>query len=154
MSAISDPQALARACADIMWRDDQASQQLGIALKLIEPGRALLGMTIAPRMVNGHGSCHGGYIFALADTAFAYACNTYGDRAVASHCSITYLLPGKLGDDLTAMAEQRAQAGRSGIYDVRVSRADGTVIAEFRGHSRIVGSFFPEGSLHTSGRIE
>lgn len=149
MTVIRDPQALARACADIMWKDDQAAQQLGIELKEIQPGRALLGMTIAPRMVNGHGSCHGGYIFALADTAFAYACNAYGNRAVASHCSITYLRPGKLGEHLTALAEERARTGRSGIYDVRITRPDGAVIAEFRGHSRVVGSFFPAESSST-----
>ncbi|MGH7082089.1 MAG: hydroxyphenylacetyl-CoA thioesterase PaaI [Acetobacteraceae bacterium] len=139
----TDPEALARTCAEIMWKDDQAAQQLGIALKEVAPGRAVLGMTIAARMVNGHGSCHGGYIFALADTAFAYACNAYGERAVASHCAITYLRPGKLGDDLIALAEERMRTGRSGIYDVRITRGDGAVIAEFRGHSRVIGSFFP-----------
>ena len=110
----------------------------------VGPGHAQISMTIVPRMVNGHGICHGGYIFALADTAFAYACNTYGERAVASHCSIAFLRPGQLGERLTAVAEERARAGRSGIYDVRITRPDGTVIAEFRGHSRVVGSFFAD----------
>lgn len=143
MTILTEPDRLARTCAEIMWKDDQAAQQLGIALKEVGPGRAVLGMTIAARMVNGHGSCHGGYIFALADTAFAYACNAYGNRAVASHCAITYLAPGKLGDDLIALAEERSRGERSGIYDVRIIRRDGTLIAEFRGHSRVIGSFFP-----------
>lgn len=146
MTAITDPEDLARACADIMWKDDLASRQLGIELEEVGPGRALLSMTVASNMVNGHGTCHGGYIFALADSAFAFACNSHGDRAVASHCSITYLRPGKLDDRLTALAEERARYGRSGIYDVQITRKDGTVIAEFRGHSRVVGSFFPAGS--------
>lgn len=149
MASARDPAALARACAEAMWKDDVASRELGIAIEEIAPGRAVLSMSIAPNMVNGHGSCHGGYIFALADTAFAFACNTYGDRSVASHCSITYLRPGKLGDHLTARAEEQARYGRSGIYDVRVTRRDGTVIAEFRGHSRVVGSFFPPASHST-----
>jgi acyl-CoA thioesterase len=106
-------------------------------------------MPIGQRMVNGHGICHGGYIFALADTAFAYACNTYGERVVASHCSIAFLRPGQLGERLTAVAEERARAGRSGIYDVRITRPDGT--AEFRGHSRVVASFFPDDSKTQEG---
>ena len=85
-----------------------------MALTEVGPGRAQIGMTIGQEMVNGHGICHGGYIFALADTAFAYACNTYGDRVVASHCSITYMRPGQLRDQLIAVAEERARAGRSG----------------------------------------
>jgi acyl-CoA thioesterase len=145
MSSSDNPMLLAQACADVMWADDRAAQELGMELTEVGPGHAKMGMTITETMVNGHGICHGGYIFALADTAFAYACNTYGDRVVASHCSITYVRPGQLGERLTAVAQERARAGRSGIYDVRISRPDDTVVAEFRGHSRVVGSFFPNG---------
>jgi acyl-CoA thioesterase len=97
-------------------------------------------------MVNGHGICHGGYIIALADTALAYACNTYGARVAASHCSIAFLRPEQLGERPSAVVQERARAGRSGIYDVRITRSEGTVIAEFRGHSRVVGSFFADDS--------
>jgi acyl-CoA thioesterase len=149
MTERGDPQALARACADAMWADDRAAQALDIAVTEVAPGRAQLRMTIEQSMVNGHGICHGGYIFTLADTAFAYACNTYGKRVVASHCSISFLRPAQLGDRLTAVAQERARTGRSGIYDVRVTQDGGAVIAEFRGHSRVVGSFFTqEGPQH------
>jgi acyl-CoA thioesterase len=138
-----DPQALAQACADVMWADDRASPGLGMALDAVGPGRATMSMEVAPRMVNGHGTCHGGFIFALADSAFAFACNTRNERAVASHCSIAFLRPANLGDRLVAVAEERTVAGRSGIYDIRVS-VGGTVVAEFRGHCRQIGSRFFE----------
>ncbi len=145
MKAPDDPQALARACADAMWAGDAASAGLGMVLESVAPGRAAMAMDVTANMVNGHGTCHGGFIFALADSAFAFACNSRNDRAVASHCSISYVRPGRLGDRLVAVAEERVLAGRSGIYDVRVSAGD-TVIAEFRGHSRnIGGKFFGDG---------
>lgn len=133
---------LARRCADTLWADDVASRSLGIELADVGRGRAVLCLTIGERMVNGHGIAHGGYIFTLADTAFAFACNSYNQRMVAQHCTITYVMPGRLGDRLTATAIERSRAGRSGIYDVTVARDDGAVIAEFRGHSRRI-----EGSL-------
>jgi acyl-CoA thioesterase len=141
MNAPVDPEAIARACADLMWAEDKASQGLGISLDSVAPGRATLSMTVADHMTNGHGTCHGGYIFALADSAFAFACNTYDERTVAGHCSVTFLRPGLRGDRLVAEAVERAREGRNGIYDVRVSRS-GEVIAEFRGHSRTIGGTF------------
>jgi acyl-CoA thioesterase len=110
----------------------------------VEPGRAVLAMTVTDAMVNGHNICHGGFIFTLADSAFAFACNTYNRRALAQHCTITFLSPGKLGDRLIAKGIERHRAGRSGLYDITVTREDGTVIAELRGQSRLVeGTLLP-----------
>jgi acyl-CoA thioesterase len=109
------------------------------ALAEAGPGTATLAMTVTEAMVNGHGICHGGYIFTLADSAFAFACNAYDERTVAQHCAITFLKPGRLGDRLTARAVERVRAGRSGIYDISVTDAAGTPLAEFRGHSRSIG---------------
>ena len=114
-----------------------------MVIEVITPGTARLAMTVAPSMVNGHGLCHGGFIFTLADSTFAFACNTYNERCVAQHCSITYLRPGKLGMRLVATARERSRAGRSGIYDITVTAGD-EVIAEFRGHSRSLGRKFFE----------
>ena len=133
------PDALARACADAMWAEDRALHGLGISLDEVAPGRARVSMTVAESMLNSHGICHGGFIFALADTAFAYACNSHGQSAVAQHNSITFLRPGRRGERLTAEAIERSRAARSGIYDVRVTGADGGVVAELRGHSRLTG---------------
>jgi len=139
------PQELAETCARLMWDDDRASQQLGIKVLGVAPGRATLTMTVADYMTNGHGNLHGGYIFSLADSAFAFACNTYNQMTVAQHCSITYIAPGSLGDVLTADAREVSRKGRSGIYDIRVTREDGTVLAEFRGHSRTINrTFLPD----------
>jgi len=132
------PDALARACAEAMWREDRASQGLGIEIVAIGPGQATLEMTIQPHMVNGHGIAHGGFIFTLADSAFAFACNSHNERTVAAQGSITFLRPGKLGSRLVAHAKEISRSGRSGIYDVRVTAND-EVIAEFRGHSRSIG---------------
>jgi acyl-CoA thioesterase len=137
-----DANALARACADAMWAEDAASRGLGMRLVSVAPGRAELVMTVTDRMVNGHKNCHGGFIFTLADSAFAFASNTYDQRTVAQHCAVTFVAPGKLGDELTARAIEKQRSGRSGIYDITVTRQDGSVIAEFRGHSRTI-----EGSL-------
>jgi len=136
------PQELAETCASLMWDDDRASQQLGIKVLNVAPGKATLTMTVTDHMTNGHGNLHGGYIFALADSAFAFACNTYNQMTVAQHCSITYIAPGSLGDVLTADAREVSRKGRSGIYDIRVTREDGTVLAEFRGHSRTINRTF------------
>ena len=137
-----DPEALARACADAMWAEDRASAGLGMSLDAIGPGTATLSMTVVPSMVNGHGMCHGGYIFTLADSAFAFACNTYGDRTVAQQASILFVRPGRLGERLIAQAVERARAGRTGLYDIRVTGGDGSVVAEFRGQSRSTGQPF------------
>ncbi len=133
-----DPQRLAEACAQAMWRDDNASQRLGMSIDLIAPGTATLSLDVADDMTNGHGTCHGGYIFALADSAFAFACNSYNQRAVAQHCSITYLHPAYLGDRLTARAVEVSRQGRDGLYDVQITNQKGEQIAAFRGHSRTV----------------
>lgn len=132
------PLELARACAAAMWAEDRASQALGMEIREIAPGRATIAMTVGEAMVNGHGICHGGYVFTLADSAFAFACNGYDQRTVAQSCAITFVAPGRLGDRLEARAVERQRFGRSGIYDVTVVRDDGAVIAEFRGHSRTV----------------
>ncbi|MTI45876.1 hydroxyphenylacetyl-CoA thioesterase PaaI [Roseibium hamelinense] len=129
-------QELAEACAKAMWSTDHASQALDMTLDYVTPGEARISMTLTKTMANGHGTCHGGYIFTLADSAFAFACNTYNQITVAQHCSVTYLAPGKIGDRLTATAREVARQGRSGIYDIRVTNQNGEHIAEFRGHSR------------------
>jgi acyl-CoA thioesterase len=140
-----EAEALARACADAMWADDAATRGLGMELISVEPGRSVLAMTVTSAMVNGHNLCHGGFIFTLADSAFAFACNTYNRRTVAQHCAITFVTAGRLGDRLTARAVERHRSGRSGIYDITVTREDGTVIAEFRGHSRTIdGTLLPD----------
>ncbi len=149
MTPRADADALARACAEAMWRDDRASQGVGMAIEHIAPGQARLAMTVGESMVNGHGLCHGGYIFMLADSAFAFACNTHNVRTLASHGAIAFLRPAQRGDRLVAEALERTRAGRSGIYDVTVRREDGSAIAEFRGHSRATGDrFFDEPAEH------
>jgi acyl-CoA thioesterase len=132
------PDDLARACAEAMWRDDDASQGLGMEILDVKAGQATLAMTVKPHMVNGHGIAHGGFIFLLADSTFAFACNSRNERAVAAQCNISFIKPGKLGDRLVATAREISWTGRSGIYDVRVT-VDGVAIAELRGHSRTVG---------------
>jgi acyl-CoA thioesterase len=132
------PDDLARACAEAMWRDDDASQGLGMEILDVKAGQATLAMTVKPHMVNGHGIAHGGFIFLLADSTFAFACNSRNERAVAAQCNISFIKPGKLGDRLVATAKEISWTGRSGIYDVRVT-VDGVAIAELRGHSRTVG---------------
>ncbi|MGH7041462.1 MAG: hydroxyphenylacetyl-CoA thioesterase PaaI [Acetobacteraceae bacterium] len=140
-----DPDALARACAEAMWAEDRSSPGLGMRIEEIGPGRAVLSMEITERMVNGHGICHGGFIFTLADSAMAFASNSHGERAVAQHCAITYLRPGRQGERLRAEATERHREGRSGLTDVRVVGEAGDVVAEFRGHTRLSGgAFFPE----------
>jgi len=146
---VSDAQQIAeetaRRCAEFMWADDAASQALGMDLIDVGPGRATIAMTVRDDMVNGHAIGHGGFTFTLADSAFAFACNSYNRRTVAQSCSISYLAPTRLGQVLIAEATERLRTGRSGIYDITV-RAGEQVVAEFRGHSReIGGTFFEEG---------
>jgi acyl-CoA thioesterase len=131
-----DPQALAERAAAAMYDADLASRHLGIQIDQIAPGRATARMQVRDTMLNGHAICHGGYVFLLADTAFAFACNTYGPTTVAAACDVVFLGPAHLGDELIAEATERHRFGRSGIYDVTVRLPDTTVIAEFRGHSR------------------
>jgi len=138
VKAILSPDDLARACADAMWKEDGASQGLGMQILEVKAGHAVLAMTIQPHMVNGHGIAHGGSIFTLADSAFAFACNSHNQRTVAAQCNISFIRPGKLGDTLVAAAREISRTGRSGIYDVRVTVND-TVVAELRGHSRTIG---------------
>ncbi len=135
---MTDPQKLAEACAAAMWADDRASQRLGMSLDAVGPGTAALSMTVTEAMTNGHGMGHGGYIFTLADSAFAFACNGYDQRTVAQHCTISFLAPVALGDRLTATAQERHREGRNGIYDVTVANQRGEPVAEFRGWSRTV----------------
>ena len=137
-----DPDALARACAEAMAAGDRASAGLGMVLESVGPGRAVMRMTVTEAMVNGHGICHGGFIFTLADSAFAYACNSHGARAVAQHGAITFLRPARRGETLRAEAVERVVAGRSGLTDVRVTGAGGEVVAELRGQSRLTGGHF------------
>ncbi len=130
---------IAQACADALWQTDNTSQSLGMQINSVSPGNAELTMAVRPDMTNGHGTCHGGFIFTLADSAFAFACNTYDERTVAQHAQITFIAPAKSGDKLIASAVERSRTGRSGIYDITVTLEDGKPIAEFRGHSRTVG---------------
>ncbi|MDQ3733423.1 MAG: hydroxyphenylacetyl-CoA thioesterase PaaI [Actinomycetota bacterium] len=121
-----------------MVKADTASNLLGIEVMLLEAGHAIMRMTVTASMLNGHGICHGGYLFLLADTAFGAACNSVagGGAAVASSCDVTFVAPAQAGDVLQAEALERLSFGRSGLFDVTVRRADGTVVVEFRGHSR------------------
>ena len=130
-------QQLAQACADAMWADDKASQGLGMAIESMAPGRSELSMTVREDMVNGHSICHGGFIFTLADSAFA--CNSENFNTVAAGVRIEFLAPGKLGDRLTAVAEQVHQGGRTGVYDVVVTNQEARKLAVFRGNSHRIG---------------
>lgn len=141
------PQQVAERCAEILWADDQATRGLGMSIVSVGPGAATLTMAVRPDMVNGHGSCHGGFIFALADSAFAYAANSFNQRAVAAGADIDFLAPARLGELLSAAAHVRHQGGRSGVYDVEVTNPDGRLIAVFRGRAaRVKGHFFEAGS--------
>jgi acyl-CoA thioesterase len=132
-------QALAQACADSMWQRDRMAQSLGMQLVRVAPGYALLTMIVREDMTNGHHICHGGMMFSLADTAFAYACNSYNRNTVASACHIDYLAPAKEGETLEAEGVERSASGRTGVYDITV-RAGGRTVALFRGKSyRIAG---------------
>ena len=140
-----DADEVAQASADAMWAEDKASRALGMKIEKVGPGLAVLSMSVGVSMVNGHGFCHGGYIFTLADSAMAFACNSRNQRHVAQHCQISYLAPGRLGMRLIAEARERHRGERSGIYDVTVRSEAGEMIAEFRGHSRsIPGTLVPE----------
>lgn len=139
------PQERAERSATAMWAGDRASQAAGMKLVEIAPGRAVITMPVRGDMVNGHQICHGGYIFTLADSAFAFACNSYNKSVVAQENSITFLSPGRMDELLTATAQEVSLAGRSGVYDVVVTGQDGRKVALFRGLSRqIKGQHFEE----------
>lgn len=136
----SNPQALAELAGRTMFERDPASQALGMLLAEIRPGYARMTMPVRADMLNGHQTCHGGYIFMLADSAFAFACNSHNHNTVGAGCTIDYLAPGREGDLLTAEATEQALAGKTGVYDVKVSNQDGRTIALFRGKShRVAG---------------
>jgi acyl-CoA thioesterase len=133
-----DPDEIARRCADLMWADDRASQALGMRIVEVAAGRATLRMTVREDMVNGHAIGHGGLTFALADSAFAFACNSYNRRTVAAGAEIRFRAPTRLGDGLVATAVERSRDGRDGVYDVTVTVGD-VVVADFTGRSREIG---------------
>lgn len=137
---MSQPTTGTRNAAVRMFDDDEASRALGIELVDVGDGSAVARMPVSRRMVNGHDIAHGGYVFLLADTAFACACNSHGPVTVAAGAEISFVAPARLGDVLVATAEERTRYGRNGIYDITVRRErDGAVIAEFRGRSRVIG---------------
>jgi len=141
----------ARRAAAAMWDGDAASKGLGMEVLEAHPGRAVLAMTIRPDMLNGHQMAHGGFIFTLADSAFAYACNSHGITTVAAQCQVTFLRPARNGDRLVAEARVITEGGRSGLTDVTVRVGD-KAIAEFRGYSRSLGtSFLPQDSSPGEG---
>ena len=126
---------IAQQCYETMWSNDLASQDLGMAVTVTEPGSAEASFEIRKNMVNGHDLCHGGYIFTLADSAFAFACNTYDCVTVAASASIEFVRPARLGERLVAVAREVSRGGRTGIYDTTVTNQDGDVVAIFRGRS-------------------
>lgn len=136
----AEAQALAERVAAAMYTRDQASQGMGMKIARVGPGHAELTMTVRADMLNGHAICHGGFIYTLADSAFAFACNSYNLATVASGCSIDYIAPAREGDLLTAVAQERSASGRTGVYDIEVRNQLGEKIAFFRGKSyRIKG---------------
>ena len=140
----SDPQRLAELAGKTMFERDPASQALGMTLDEIRPGYARMRMRVREDMLNGHGTCHGGYIFMLADSAFAFACNSHNFNTVGAGCTIDYLAPGRAGDMLVAEAVEQALSGKTGVYDVVVTDQDGRKVALFRGKShRVAGHVVP-----------
>jgi len=132
--------SLAARTAEAMYSRDAASKLIGLRLIAVGPGYSHLTMVVRPDMVNGHHICHGGYLFTLADSAFAYACNSYNRNTVASACHIDFLTPAREGETLAAECEERSLAGRTGVYDTTIRNASGKVVALFRGKSyRIAG---------------
>jgi acyl-CoA thioesterase len=130
---LAEAQVLAERVAAAMYARDRASQAMGMRLAAVGPGRAELTMTVRADMLNGHAICHGGFIFTLADSAFAFACNSYNLTTVASGCTIDFVAPAHEGDALTARAAERSVSGRTGVYDIEVTNQRGETIAFFRG---------------------
>ena len=139
-----DDVSLAKATAEVMWRDDNASKWLGMKVEEVRPGYARLSMTVTANMVNGHNVCHGGLIFTLADSTFAFACNSHNQRAVAAGASIEFLAPAYLGDVLSAEGLEQSLMGRTGVYDMKVRNQKGEVIALFRGKSATIKGLLVE----------
>ena len=129
------PQQLAEQVRDALWAGDHASKMLGMAIIEVGPGRAVIHMTVRPDMLNGHAICHGGLITTLADSTFAFACNSHNELTVASGFTVDLLAPGRLGDVLTATGVEVSKAGRTGVYDIEVRNQRGERIAVFRGRS-------------------
>ncbi len=140
----SNPQALAELAGKTMYDRDPASQALGMLLAEIRPGYARMTMPVRADMLNGHQTCHGGYIFMLADSAFAFACNSHNHNTVGAGCTIDYLAPGREGDLLTAEATEQALAGKTGVYDIKVVNQEGRTVALFRGKSHRVAGMVAE----------
>ena len=138
MSTTEKAQADAENHAKDMWYRDMASQKMGMEIISVAPGQAIVTMTVRDDMINGHGTCHGSFIFALADSAFAFACNSYGPISVAADCQISFLRPVPPGALMTAHASETYRRGRNGVYDIEVSVGDGETVAVFRGKSRVV----------------
>lgn len=148
---MDDPQALAELAelvGSTMYQRDPTSRALGMALAAIGPGYARMTMTVRPDMLNGHQSCHGGYIFMLADSAFAFACNSHNFNTVGAGCTIDYLAPGREGDVLSAEAREQALSGKTGVYDVTVTNGEGRTVALFRGKSHRVPGLVAEPGAH------
>jgi len=143
---LGDPQALAELAGKTMYERDPASKGLGMTLDEIRPGYARMSMRVRADMLNGHASCHGGFIFTLADSAFAFACNSHNFNTVGAGCTIDYLAPGREGDILSAEAVEQALAGKTGVYDVTVTNAEGKTIALFRGKSHRVSGMVVDAS--------
>ncbi len=141
---MTDPQALAELAGKTMFERDSASQALGMLLAEIRPGYARMSMPVRQDMLNGHQICHGGYIFMLADSAFAFACNSHNHNTVGAGCNIEFLAPGRLADLLTAEAIEQTLAGKTGVYDVKVTNQDGRVVALLRGKSHRIGGMVAE----------
>ncbi len=141
---MDDLQALAELAGKTMYERDPASQALGMKLDAIRPGYARMTMVVREDMLNGHRTCHGGYIFMLADSAFAFACNSHNHNTVGAGCTIEYLAPGRLGDLLVAEAVEQALSGKTGVYDVKLSNQDGRTVALLRGKSHRIGGFVAE----------
>lgn len=139
MTRESGSQRVAELCAQALLAGDEASRNLGMRLEEAKPGTARLKMTVRRDMVNGHGICHGGIVFALADSAFAVACNTYNAVTVAAAASIDFLAPARADDELTAQARELWRSKRSGIYEIVVSNQRGEPVALFRGRSHVSG---------------
>jgi len=147
-STISEADKLAQRCAQHMYENDAASQALGIELMQVKCGAAIAVMTVKDFMLNGHKTCHGGQIFSLADSAFAFACNSQNQAAVALSCTIDFIHPAFKDDILTATAEELHQGGRSGVYQIKVTNQNQQLIAIFKGNSaRIKRSVLPEESV-------
>jgi acyl-CoA thioesterase len=147
IQAAGDPARLAQAAVQALYRTDRASQGLGLEIMDIAPGRVRVEMTVRPDMVNGHGMCHGGIIFALADSAFAFACNSHGEPMVAAGANIEFLAPTQSGERVTATASEVSRTARHGIYDVCVTKSSGETVAHFRGRCSRLRVSTPNGAI-------